>query len=177
MIKEFSVRPKPKNNNARIAFLITVLLSAAGFVTYFFMDRYKGVVGMAALLLLVTALLFYTKYISPVFSYDITFDSANTPVFVVRQIVGKRITTLCRLDLADITEICKEGKKERKAHKAEKGVKRYIYAPTLFPPEVFRLSVKSMYERAEVIIECSDEFAALISEYSTEARLTDRDTE
>ena len=105
MIQEFSVHPKPQNNNAKIAFLITFLASAVSFVTYFLMDRYRGFVGLLAVMLLVTALLIYTKYISVEFYYDIAVDDESLPMFIVRQTIGKRQTTLCRLDLADILKV------------------------------------------------------------------------
>ena len=71
MIEEFSVHPKPQNKNAKLLFLAVFLLSAVGFVTYFFMNQYRGIAGFIALMLLVTALLIYTKYISVEFYYDI----------------------------------------------------------------------------------------------------------
>lgn len=170
MINELSVRPKPRNNYAKIAFLVAILISAIGFVTYFIMDRYRGIVGMFAFMMLVTAILFYTKYISPMFCYDITFDSENIPLFVVRQIIGKRQTTLCRFDLADIISVKYENKEQRRAHKTPKGVRKYVYAPTMFPPDVYRLTVKSRYENAEIIIEGTEELAELLRKYSNEAR-------
>jgi len=171
MIKEISARPKPRNNNAKIAFLITILISAIGFVTYFLMERFRGFVGMFALMMLVTAILFYTKYISPVFYYDVTFDSSNQPVFVVRKIIGKRATTLCRIDIADISSIAYEKRAEYKAHKTPRGLMKYVYAPTLFPPDVYRITVLGRYEKAEIVIESSEEFANLLLEYSKEAKL------
>ena len=170
MISEFSVRPKPRNNNAKIAFLIAILISAAGFVTYFFMERFRGFVGMFSLMVLVTAILFYTKYISPEFFYDITFDYENTPIFVVRRRVGKRDTTLCRIDIADIVSVDYETRAERRAHKTPSGMLKYVYAPTMLPPDVYRITVRGRYEKCEIIIEASEEFAKLLRDYSAEAR-------
>lgn len=171
MITEFSVHPKPRNNNAKIAFLITFLISCAGFVTYFFMERFRGLVGLFSLMMLVTAILFYTKYISPVFYYDITFDSEGTPIFVVRKRVGKRETTLCRIDIADIVSVNHEMRAERRAHKTPSGMLKYVYAPTMFPSDVYRITVKGRYEKSEIIIEASEEFSELLRNYSEEARL------
>ena len=171
MIQEFSVHPKPTNKNAKIAFLIAILISAVGFVTYFIMEKYKGIVGTAALLTLTTAILFYTKYISPEFYYDITFDTEGTPVFVVRQIIGKRQSTLCRIDLADIVSIKKQTSQERKAHKTAQGYRAYVYTPTLMPSLTYLITVSSRYEKAEIRIEGTDEFANLLIEYSKDARL------
>lgn len=170
MIQEFSTHPKPANKNAKIAFLVAILVSALGFVTYFVIDKYKGIVGTAALMMLTTAILFYTKYISPEFYYDITIDSEGTPVFVVRQIIGKRQTTLCRIDLADIASVTKQSSVERKAHKTAAGYKAYVYTPTLMPSKTYLITVTSRYEKAEIRIEGTDEFAELLLEYSKEAR-------
>jgi hypothetical protein len=170
MIKELSFRPEPRNNYAKIIFLVTILVSATAFVTAFVIDRYRGILGMFAIMTLFTAILFYTKYISPVFCYDIIFDSENIPVFTVIKIVGRRQTALCRIDLADIVSIEHETKEERRNHKTPKGVRRYIYAPTVFPKEVYRLTVKNRYENAEIIIEGTKEFAEILKEYSSEAR-------
>ena len=99
MIKEITVHPKPKSNNAKIATLVFVLIAAIGFVFYFQMESYKGLVGVFALCALTTGILFYTKFVSPEFYYDITFDANEEPIFVVRQVVGKRQTTLSRIGL------------------------------------------------------------------------------
>ena len=170
MIKELTVHPKPKNNNAKIATLIFVLIAAVGFVLYFQMEKYRGLVGFAALFALTTGILLYTKFISPEFYYDITFDANEEAIFVVRQVVGRRQTTLSRVALADIFKIEKEVGEAYKKHKTPKNTKKYVYAPTMFPKEVYRLTVKGAYEEAEIIIECSDEFASLLKEYSKEAQ-------
>ena len=169
MIKEITVRPKPQNNNAKIAFLITLFISFAGFGVYFAMERFRGVVGMFALFTLVTAILFYIKYISPVFCYDLTSDSEDNPIFVVRQITGKRQSTLCRIDIANIKSIKRESKAERRAHKTPAGYRKYVYAPTLFPPVIYRVTVLGRYEKAEILIECTEEFADYLSSSAKEA--------
>ena len=170
MIKEFSASPKPTNNNAKIVFWITFAISIIGFAIYFLMERYRGFVGMFALLTLTTAILFYTKYIAPVFYYDITFDSENAPIFVVRQLTGKRGTTLCRIDLADVMSVVKETKDERRAHKTPQNMRKYVYSPTLSPEFVYRMTVYGRYEKAEIILECNDDFAELIRNYAAEAK-------
>ena len=169
MMKEITVRPKPQNSNAKIAFLITLFISFAVFGVYLAIDRFRGVVGMFALLSLVTAILFYTKYISPVFCYDLTFDSEDNPIFIVRQITGKRQSTLCRIDIADIKSIKKEKRAEMRAHKTPAGYRKYVYAPTLFPPEVYRITVIGRYEKSEILIECTEEFAQYLLSCASEA--------
>jgi hypothetical protein len=169
MTSSFSIRPKPANNNAKIAFAIVLFFAAVAFTFYFLMDRYKGIVGTVGLFILVTAILIYTKYISPSFSYDVCPDADDVPVFIVRQVIGKRITTLCRIELADIASVKRETRAEYRAHKTPRDYKKYVYAPTLFPSEVYRLTVPSRYERAEIVIEISDELAELFRSLIVEA--------
>ena len=170
MNKSFSVRPKPSNNNAKIAFGVALGISGVGFIAYYLMDRFRGIVGTVALFVLVTALLIYTKYISPSFAYDVIADGNETPLFVVRQFIGRRVTTLCRIELADITSVKHETRAERRAHRTPKDFKKYVYAPTMSADENYRLSVSNRYERAEIVIEISDELAELLCTLISEAR-------
>ena len=170
MIKAFSIRPKPQNNNAKITFAVLLSVSAVCFAVSYFMELYKGIVSTVGLFVLVTAVLIYTKFISPAFYYDICFDSEQTPIFVVRQLIGKRFTTLCRVDLADIKKIEGEDREGMKSHATPSGYKKYVYAPTLRPSFVYRLTVINKYEKAEIILELSEDHASLLSEYSKEAK-------
>lgn len=170
MNRSFSARPKPSNNNARIVFGITLGIAAIGFLFYFLMERYRGIVGTAALFVLVTALLIYTKFISPSFVYDVIDDGSDVPLFVVRQIIGRRVTTLCRIELSEIVSVKHETRAERRDHKTPRDYKKYVYAPTMSPAENYRLTVINRYERAEIVIEISDELAELLRETVKEAR-------
>lgn len=170
MIREFSVRPKPSNNKARYAFVASMLISFLLLMTSTSVSSYRGVVSLLGILALALALMIYTKYISPIWFYDITYDSDGTPVFVVRQQIGKRHTTLCRIDLGSIVGVKKESSAERREHKTAQGVVKYTYMPSLDPTESYRITTSSRYERAEILIESSDGFAELLSAYAAEAR-------
>lgn len=170
MIREFSVKPKPSNNKARALFIILMLLAFLLILISTLIDSYKGIVSLLGVISLSLALVIYTKYISPAYYYDITFDSGGLAVFVVRQLVGKRFTTLCRIALSDIVRVEKESAKERREHKTPMGVVKYSYLPTLDPAESHRITTSSKYEKAEILIEASDEFAGLIRSYSLEER-------
>ncbi len=170
MIRELSVKPKPSNNKARAAFFACIILSFNLVALSMLIEQYKGIVGLGGMALLCIAMLFYTKYLSPLWFYDITFDSDGTPVFVVRQQIGKRHTTLCRIGIAEIIGVERESAKERREHKTPSGVTKYFYLPTLDPAESYRLTTSGRHERAELLIECSEEFASLIRAYSSEAR-------
>lgn len=177
MINEFFSHAKPTNNKAKQLFI--TLLSAGALITivYIIANRYRGIIGLFALAAIVGAVFIYTKYIGVEYYYDITFDSQGSAVFVVRQISGKRQTTLCRLDLYAISDVKLLNSKERKAHKPSPGYKKYFYLPTLSPESVILITVNSPRELAEITIEASEDFAKMLRSYSLEARETRFDDE
>ena len=134
-------------------------------------------VSLVGVSLLTLALMIYTKYIAPIYYYGITFDSEGNAVFVVRQQTGKKYTTLCRIALSEIVKIEKQTAEQMKAHKTPMGMVKYSYLPTLSPSLAYRITTSGRYERAEILIESSEEFADLLTSYSNEerARYTDND--
>lgn len=177
MINEFYSHIKPSNNKAKRLFI--TLLTLGGLITLVYMiaDRFKGIIGLFALAAIVGAVFIYTKYVGVEYYYDITHDSAGSAVFVVRQLSGKRQTTLCRLDLHSIVKVERLTAAEKKAHRAEAGYKKYFYLPTLSPDSVTLITVHSPHEYAEITIEAPDEFADMLRRYSREARETRFDGE
>ena len=168
MITSFSAHPKAQNNRAKYlmaAFFAAAIIAVA--VSYF-LSAYTWILGLVALASITTAILIYTKYVSIEFYYDIIAD--EEPIFVVRQQVGKRTVTLCRVPLEDIVSITKETREERKSHKREAGVSLYVYAPTMSPETSYRILVSNRYERSEVVLEGTDEFFDVLVKYSAEAR-------
>lgn len=170
MISSFSAQPKAQNNNAKIIMWVFFAIAAVAAVLYVLLGVYRGVVGAVTVASITTAILMYTKYVSVKFFYDIIAEEGETPLFVVRQRVGKRDTTLCRVELADIISITKETSAERKAHKREKTTPLYVYAPTIAPPISYRMTVRNSYERSEIVLEGSDEFFNMLSACAVEAR-------
>lgn len=158
MINEFSVHPKPQNNNAKIIFGVCLIIAFAFILASSFFTLYKGVIAFAGVCFIITALIFYTKYMAVEFIYDVMIVD-GIPLLVVRQITGKRQSTLCRVELADVTDVTTESREVRRAHKTPVGVRKYNYTPTVSPAEVHRLTVSNKYERAEIVLEGSREFA------------------
>lgn len=170
MIKEFSASPRPSNNKAKAS---AYILFASAIIIFFVsmkIPHYRGVVSLFATVLLIAGILIYTRYISPLYYYDIMMDSEGTPLFVVRALNGKRETTLCRIALYEIMKVEREDRAARRAHKTPKTHMKYVYVPTLDPDVTCRLTTASRYERSEIIIEASEEFATLLRNYSIEAR-------
>lgn len=170
MIIESTVRPKPQNSNAKIAFLVSMLLFLLTLATYMTLEKYRGVVALVSICFLTSAILFFTKFLASVMYYDIKLDSEGIPIFVVRQQTGKRMVTLARIEIADIEEIISESREERKKHKTPAGVLKYNYGPTLNPKNTLRLIHKSRYENSEIIIEATEEYANALREYSVIAK-------
>lgn len=170
MIKDFSAHPKPQNSNAKVVMWLFFGLGAVAAVFSVALDSYRGVVGLVALALISSGILMYTKYVSVAFYYDILGEDMDTPLFVVRQRVGKRDVTLCRVELADIVSVKRETAAERKAHVREQGTAYYVYAPTLNPPVSYRMRVSNPRENAELILEGTDEFFSRVIELASEAR-------
>ena len=170
MISSFSAHPKAQNKNAKILMSVFFVVAFIALIVSMFMIRYTWVAGMVVLASLTTAILIYTKYVTVDFYYDVITDDIDEPILVVRQQVGKRSVTLCRVPLADIMTVTKETKEERRAHRRERGVGLYVYSPTLSPDISHRILVSNRYERSEVILEGSDEFFEKLRELSIEAR-------
>ena len=169
MIREFSVKAKSTNNKARALFIGFMLLSFLLIMLSVAVSQYKGVVGLSGVAALSLALLVYSKYIAPTYYYDLTYDDA-LPVLVVRQQIGKRYSTLCRVALNEIKRIDKEDKKQRREHKTPSDARKYSYMPTLDPDSSYRITVSNRYEKSEILIEISDEMANLVNSYVCEAK-------
>ena len=151
-------------------------IAAVLFVFSFTADKYKGIIGFVAIVFLTAALYIFTRYMAIEYYYDITL-SGGEPLFVVRQATCKRSTTMTRISLSSITDVKVENAKERKGHKAPSGYARYCYVPTFMPDKTVRITVASRYEKAEIVIEGSAEFAELILAYSREAKVMYPDDE
>ena len=170
MITEISSKIKSSNKNAIIAFWSLSAFAVAVFAVYFIVDRYKGILGLLGIVLITMAVLIYTKYVGAEYYYDVTHDSDGYAVFVVRQIVGKRQSTLCRIGLSEITKVERESAEERRAHNTPVGCRKYVYTPTLFPAETYRIYMRNHYERAELIVEIPESWADMLRRFAATAR-------
>ena len=174
MINELQIRLKPTNNKARVAFSVFGACAVIAFLAYHFMRGAEvekaSLVGLLGLVLLTVSLTFYTKYMSSVYYYEIMLDSVGTPLFLVKQAVGKRVSTLCRIALYEIKKIERTTAAERKTYKTPKDLRKYNYVPTFMPEVTYRLTTASRYEKAEIYIEISDEFSEALKNYVLEAQ-------
>lgn len=170
MINPHSLKLVPTNNKARSLVAILLGLTVITLVFYGRMEHYQGLVGLLAVVLICAAVFVYTKYVTPTYYYDLTDDSDGVWVFVVRQVVGRRATTLCRISLHEITSVTRENAEERRAHKAPYGTRTYSYLPTLAPAITWRITTASPHESAEIVIEAPDEYIEFLEKYISDAK-------
>ena len=166
MIREFSIKAKPTNGKARKLTATLFILCAILTVVYLAIPTYKGIVGFFILVLITAAVFLYNKYIASVYYYDLTFDHTGECVFVVRQTVGKKVSTLARLSLSDVTDVSVIDSAAYKKLRTPLGYRKYVYLPTVSPATVCVMTVISPYESATVAIELSQEMANLLKEYT-----------
>lgn len=170
MITELSVSPRPANKSAVITFGALLFSAAITTVLYLTAERFRGVIGLLAIAFITAAVLIYTRYIAVKYYYDVTFDSSAQAVFTVRQLIGRRASTLCCIRLSSITGLEYEKREERKKHKIPYGTRKYNYTPTLIPEDTIRIYSKTRTEVAEIVIEGSRELLLKLSEFAREAR-------
>ena len=168
MINEISVHVKPKNKNGMIAFLSSLTIGIFLFIYSSTLESYRGVLGLVALAFMVYALYAFTKYVCREYCYDIIAE--DEPMLVVRQVVGKRSTAMCRILLSDITEVNFENKEQRANHRTDRDCMKYMYTVTMGVSDTVRLNVKSRYEKCEIVLEGTAELANALSNLASEAR-------
>ena len=134
------------------------------------MERYRGIIGLFGVVLLTAALYVFIKYVSCEYYYDVVLTD-NEPLFVVRQKIGKRSTVMSRITLSSIIEVVPQTALQKRSHKTPAGYLRYFFIPTMMPELTIRITSVTRYEKSEIVIEASKEFAELLSEYSKEATL------
>ena len=164
MFNEFSISVKSQNKKAKYAFGGCLGSALIFVIAYMNIPKYQGIVGIGALAFITAAIYIYNRYVAAEYGYDVTVDSVGRPVFVVRQKVGKRNATVCRIDLYGISSIEKLDKETRRNHKTEKGVLKYVYGPTLMPDTIYLISSRTSREKADLYVEATDEFASALRE-------------
>ena len=168
MINDLSVRPHAQNKRADRIFY-TLLIVALGFVfASYLAERYRGLISLGAAIAVVIALVIYNRYMSGEYSYEVVTGYSDVPLFIVRRTVGKKTTTLFNAELSAIAalDVIEAGA----SADIPKDSRKYNFCPTLGAPRRAKITVKTRYEQAAVLIEGSDEFFALLSQYASEAR-------
>ena len=170
MISPVSIKPEPQNKKARYVFFACLGSAIVMMALYMFLPKFKGIAGIVALAFITAAIYFYNRYVCATYYYDVFVDAGGNAMFLIRQAVGKRETTLCRVDLSSIRSIRMMSKEDRRAYKPEKDIGRYSYSPTMSADVLYLLEVRSSYERADVFVELTEEQADMLLRYAEIAR-------
>ncbi len=168
-MREFSVHPKAQSNLAKNVFFALLGSALLILVASYISPMFNGLISFAAMICIVAAVYIYSKYIGADYYYDIT-ESEGAPLLVIRHKVGKRNTTLCRLDIASIVSVTPLTRSELKAKPQEKDILRFTYCPTMCAQSVYLISSRSRYEQADIVIEGTDELADLLMQIAAECR-------
>ena len=170
MICDMKFHPKAQNAKGKRVFLITLLLALALFLSSLLFTSYQGVIQLVALVLLTIALYFYNRYVTTSFVYEITTDADGAPVFVVSSYQGKRVSTLCRIALWDVTGVVRYTREELAKREKSKEVSTHKFTPTMSPEIITVISVRSTYEKCDLWLETAEDFDAYFLSVVKEAK-------
>ena len=162
--------PKTANTKGKRVFLITLLLALALFLSSLLLHSYQSIIQLIALVLLTVALYFYNRYVSTSFVYEITTDADGVPVFVVSSFQGKRVSTLCRISLWDVTGVVRCTREELRKREKNKEVAIHKLNPTMSPEIITVVSVRSTYEKCDLWLETSEDFDSYFLSIIREAK-------
>ncbi len=170
MISDMKFHPKASNMKGKRVFLITLLLALALFLCSLLLSGYQSLVQLLAFVILTISLYFYNRYMATSYEYEITTDSDNTPVFVVSSYQGKRVSTLCRIALWDVTSIVRYTKEELAKREVDKEVSVHKFMPTFSAEIVTIVCVRSPHEKCDLWLETPEEFDAYFLSLIKEAK-------
>ena len=188
-MNEIIIKPKPQNEKGKRVFLIALIACAVTFILSLILPKFAGIVQLVSLILLCISLYFYNRYVGTSYTYELMSEENGGALFIVRQEVGKRSTTHCRMSLANLRAARRMTKEELRAYKRrssksasadaetateiptpEPNVGVYYYGPTFLPESLCLLSFRGRFERADIFIECSDELLAHLLSLADELR-------
>lgn len=161
MHNEMTLSVKSRNNAARYIFLGLIGTAIIFIIAANLGLGLSGILWLIALGFITAAIYVYNGHVAAEYYYEIRNDGGRES-FVINMRVGKTSRTLARLDLWAISEVRLMTRKEYRAHKCEKGVIKYPYFPTMFPESVYLVSIRSEYEKADIFIEATEEFAGAL---------------
>jgi hypothetical protein len=150
----YDYRPQRKNCYAQLMILWFFLAAAGCFIASSFLPAFPFILQSVGLLLLVPAIQLIARYCATRYLYRLaTYEDGNVDLDVYAYRGGDKMQLVCRVGLEEITGVKALTKENRRA---PKGLRRYSYAPDMFPCEALVLSVTNADGDCEVLI-CPDE--------------------
>ncbi len=171
-ILDFTYRPKTKTQQARVVLFGALIVAALLVIASVISPKYKGVISLFAVAALVYVIYVFTRYLSAQYAYAVMTTNQGENLLLVTKTVGKNMTTLAMIRLADITLV------ERVAPSpgaSDKTARRYNFCPSMKPDEVFAVHTATRYEKNLYLLEINDAVASRISEYAKIAKENEPD--
>lgn len=178
---EYRYAPKPQNKKA--ALLVSSLAALALLSIVFSMTEWgRQSIWQSAFLLFVSfSMFFWFRYFATKYLYTVT-DAYGTPMLIVTSVQGKRISTLCRVELHRLTGIdrienaeSEEGKVALARFKATDA--KYSYMVTVSPKSFQVLYGNEEGQSFAVRLEADSAFLSALCEASEQAKHEKREEE
>ena len=176
-IFEFTYRPKNDKSKVTPLFYGVLLMSLLIALISINLPRFSGVVSLVSLVGLCYSLYLYTRFIASNYAYTVSWDSSGDPIFIVTKLTGKKATTMFSIKLKQLKCIEKFTKVNKLSDILSKQSKKYNYTQSYKAKEIYLLKSGEGRDECEVILECTDEVAKRLYEYSLIAKRTSLDEE
>lgn len=164
-MSELRYTPKRKNKIPEWILTACAVLMIASVLFLIFSIGRKIVWQTLFLLAAVAAIWVITRYMTMGFTYTVNKEDG---CFIVTQRQGKRLTCLCRLDLALLYRVRRYESRDDNAPRAT----RYVYCVTPSPAESYLLFFRQEEKTVTVRIECDADYAACLSDIAAVNALT-----
>lgn len=156
-MSEIRYTPKRKNKIPEWILTVCVILMIASVLFIAFNVARPIIWQTLFLLAAVAGIWVITRYMTMGFTYKIDPDEG---CFLVTQRQGRRLTCLCRLDLALLYRVRKYESRDDNTPRAT----RYVYCVTPSPKESYLLFFRQDEKTVSVRIECEADFAAHLAD-------------
>ena len=170
-IVPFSYRRLPDKKKAFPLFFSLLFPSCILFIVSMNISKYAGVMSLLSVVGLTASMLVYIRYVTSDYSYSVGPGENSEAFLIFTKLVGKRRSMMGCVPLYAVKSIEKLAYSDLKNHKRLKNVRRYNFAPTFMPSEIYFLKAQFGTESYEVVLEASDDFSARILEYARYAVL------
>jgi hypothetical protein len=155
----YDYQPPRQNAIARLLTVTLFAISAACFVLSSLLPKLAVIPQAVGLVLLVPAIQLITRYVVTRYLYRLCpYEDGNVDLDVYAYRGGDKMQLVCRVGLEEITAVAALTKDNRRP---PRGMRRYGYAPDLFPREALVLSITNADGDCEVLL-CPDEHIASI---------------
>ena len=172
---EYRYAPKPQNKKASI--LVSSLAALSLLTIVFSMTEWgpESLWQSAFLIFVSFSMFFWFRYFAMKYLYTVT-DDYGVPMLIVTSVQGKRISTLCCVELYRLSEIERVENAESEEGKAmlarfKSTAAKYSYMATLFPKSFQVLFGSEDGRSFAVRIEADEAFLSALTEACEKAKL------